>query len=294
VRSENLKVAPTFQGHHHRAGLSCLVIHRFQGIPSLFPKSISTILDILISQGLMPSLLKQITDQFFAYWELDNYVLIVGKSESFSRLGFRQSDCPTVLPSGSKSSNSSKFPSLMQDTSKGLEWLKFALDLIIRNSPHSNRQSTEMDNLILSQPTIEQTIPSSQGSDSPSSSQDSSSSFTPSLDMTDSDDGIAGSTSKTLFDMEEIDDNPPISPSSDHGTNPPLGQLSPCSHSFSAPNDLESTSSHIVGSSPQQSDSSLSTPPIDTVSDLDIAAQLTKATGNPPSSTLRRLEPITP
>ena len=90
VRSENLRAAPIFQGHHHRAGLSCLVIHRFQGIPTQFPKSISTILDILISQGLMPSLLRQITDQFFAFWELDNYVLTVGKSESFSRLGFRQ------------------------------------------------------------------------------------------------------------------------------------------------------------------------------------------------------------
>lgn len=90
----------------------------------------------------MPSLLLQITDQFFAFWELDNYVLTVGKSESFSRLGFRQSDCPTVLPSGSKSPNSSKFPSLMQDVSKGLEWLKFALDLVIRNSPRNSEISS--------------------------------------------------------------------------------------------------------------------------------------------------------
>ena len=130
-------------------------------------------------------------------------MLTVGKSESFSRLGFRQSDCPTVLPSGSKTPNNSKFPSLMQDVSKGLEWLKFALDQVIRNSPQSSRQSTEIDNLISSQLTTEQTSPSSQVSDSPTSSQDSSSSFTPSINTSDSEDGISDNlTSKKLFDME--------------------------------------------------------------------------------------------
>jgi hypothetical protein len=44
---------------------------------------------------------------------------------------------------------------LLQDTSIGLEWLKFALDFVIINSPQSNRQSTEMDNLISSQLTME-------------------------------------------------------------------------------------------------------------------------------------------
>ena len=46
-------------------------------------------------------------------------------------------------------------PTLLQDTSIGLEWLKFALDFVIINSPQSNRQSTEMDNLISSQLTME-------------------------------------------------------------------------------------------------------------------------------------------
>ncbi len=87
VRTENLKAVPTLQGHHHRAGLSCLVTHKFQGIPSQFPKAISTILDILISQGLMLTLLRQVTDQFFAFWELDNYVLTVGKSEGITCSG---------------------------------------------------------------------------------------------------------------------------------------------------------------------------------------------------------------
>ena len=81
LRTENLKVSSTFQGHHSRSGLSCLVIHKFQGIPSQYPRTISSLLDILISQGLMPSVQKQIEEQFFVFWEIENFVLTVGKPE---------------------------------------------------------------------------------------------------------------------------------------------------------------------------------------------------------------------
>ncbi len=173
LRSDNVKVNSSFQGHYHRLGLSCLVIHKFQGIPIQFPKSVSALLDALVAQGLMPSLSRIISEHHFVFWELEPFVFAVGKGESFTKLGFRQSDCPTVLPTGSKNSNSLKFPMLLSDSSKGLEWLRLALDMAMRNSPQSNRQLSTVDSLIASSLSLDQRTVSSQESEDPHSSQDS-------------------------------------------------------------------------------------------------------------------------
>jgi hypothetical protein len=136
----------SFFGHRSKDGISLLVIHKFEGIPKTYPKFVALILDNVLGQAKISSISIKLKTDLVLFWELDDLVFAMAKSETYLSFGFRQSDFPTILPTGSKGS-SIKYPTPMSENLRGLEWLKLARDNVVRHSPQSKTISP-LDSII--------------------------------------------------------------------------------------------------------------------------------------------------
>ena len=225
---------PLFSGHRLKEGISLLVIHKFEGISKTYPKFVPLILDNVLGQSKMPSVASRLKTELVLFWELDDLVFTMAKSETFVSFGFRQSDFPTILPSGSKVSPA-RYPTLMDNGVRGLEWLKLAIDNLPRPSP---TPSSPLDRLIsdLAGP------PSSQDLSNcldPESSQDSDSFSAP-----ESDNSLDHPPfpSSNLFGQESENPDPPEGSIDSH----PLNSLPPNPPSFLTPPVLDPSSLELT------------------------------------------------